>query len=101
MFDLKDYIQKGFKFIIVGAIGSVVNLGLLYFFTKYFGLYYIWSEVLAILIAFAVNYNGNILLKNINIEKNGSSSSSSKPVTPSPGVMEAEKVEDMTSAKRD
>jgi putative flippase GtrA len=44
------------KFCIVGAIGTVINFGLLYFLTEYFGIYYIYSSwigaVTAQLIAF-------------------------------------------------
>jgi len=69
MLDFGDYFRKAAKFVVVGAIGSVVNLGLLYFFTRYLGIWYIYSEIIAILVAFAVNFNGNILAKNIKISK--------------------------------
>jgi len=72
MLDLRDYARKGFKFMIIGAVGSVVNLGMLYILVQYFKLWYIWAEVISILVAFAVNYNGNILVKNINVSKNAS-----------------------------
>ena len=93
MLDLKDYVKKGYKFMIIGAIGAIVNLGFLYIFDHYLGIWYLWAEVLATLIAFAVNFNGNILVKNINIGK-----SSSKVVPPPASVVSAEKVDDITSA---
>ena len=89
MLDLRDYIRKGFKFMIIGAIGSVINLGVLYVLVQYFKFWYILAEVIAILVAFAVNYNGNILVKNIHINKN-----SSEEISP-PHVMKAEEREDI------
>ncbi len=92
MLDLKDYARKGFKFMVIGAVGSVVNLGMLYFLVQYFKLYYIWAEVIAILVAFAVNYNGNILVKNINVSKNVA-----KEIPPSPSILKA-KSEDLSKS---
>ena len=88
MLDLKDYFQKGFKFVIVGAIGAGVNLGCLYVFHQYFHIWYIWAEVLATIVAFIANYNGNILVKNITIEKN--SPVASPPTAPA-NIIKAEK----------
>jgi len=93
MFDLKDYIKKGFKFIIIGAIGAVVNWGFLVFFVQEFRMFYLTAEILATIIAFAVNFNGNILVKNISISKNPPS----KAEPPTPQVLKAEKTEEMTS----
>ncbi len=94
MLDLKDYVKKGFKFMIIGAVGAVVNLGLLYLFVQYGKIWYFWAEVLATLIAFAVNFNGNILVKNINIGKN------SKVISPPANIVSAEKVEDLLPVPR-
>jgi hypothetical protein len=85
MLDLKDYVQKGFKFVIVGAIGTGVNLACLYIFHQYFHIWYITAEVLATVVAFVANFNGNILVKNISIEKNSS------VATPPTSTIKAEK----------
>jgi O-antigen/teichoic acid export membrane protein len=90
MLDLRDYIRKGIKFMIIGAVGSVVNLGMLYFLVQYFKMWYIWAEVISILVAFLVNYNGNILVKNIHVSKD-----SPKEVQSSPKVINAQKPEDL------
>jgi hypothetical protein len=92
MLDLRDYVKKGFKFMVIGAVGSVVNLGMLYILVQYFKLWYIWAEVISILVAFAVNYNGNILVKNINVTKNVT-----KEISPSPGILKAQKSEDLSA----
>ncbi|HMD13524.1 MAG TPA: GtrA family protein [Bacteroidota bacterium] len=55
---------------IIGAIGTGVNLGVLYFLVEYLKVWYLYAEVIAIIIAFGVNFNGNILVKNIEIGKN-------------------------------
>ena len=69
MLDFGDYFRKALKFMIIGAVGALINWGLLYFFTQYFNIWYIYSEILATIIAFGVNFNGNILVKNIKIRK--------------------------------
>ncbi|HYB03048.1 MAG TPA: GtrA family protein [Nitrososphaerales archaeon] len=97
MLDLKDYVKKGFKFMVIGAVGSVVNLGMLYFLVQYFKLWYIWAEVISILVAFAVNYNGNILVKNINVSKNVT-----KEIPPPPaGILEVQKSENLSAKPGD
>jgi hypothetical protein len=93
MFNLKDYAKKAFKFMVIGAVGSVVNLGLLYFFVEYVKLWYLWGEVIAILVAFMVNFNGNILVKNIHITKDTSKAAADVPV-----VKEIKKEEELTAS---
>jgi hypothetical protein len=90
MLDLGDYVRKGFKFMIIGAVGSLVNLGSLYFLVQYFKVWYIWAEVISILVAFAVNYNGNILVKNIVVSKNAS-----KEVPAPSKIINSQKPEDL------
>ena len=70
MFDLRDYVRKAFKFMIVGAIGAVANLALLFFFVQYLKIYYVLADIIAIIIVFGLNFNGNILMKNIKNRKN-------------------------------
>jgi O-antigen/teichoic acid export membrane protein len=89
MLDLKDYITKGYKFVIIGAIGAVVNWGLLYVFVQGFKIWYLSGEVLATVIAFVVNYNGNILIKNIHIAK-----SEPKSVTPPSNIVATNNVQE-------
>jgi len=64
----KQFITKGIKFAIIGAIGTVMNLGILYALTDYGHVYYILSELVAIIIVFVFNYVGNILVGNIRID---------------------------------
>lgn len=94
MFDLRDYLQKSIKFMIIGAIGAGVNLGCLYVFVHYFHIWYIEGEVLATIIAFVANFNGNILVKTIKIDK-----SPAKTVpnpSPTPSVIKAGNVNDLS-----
>lgn len=44
------------RFIIVGAITFVVDYGLLYIFTEYIGLYYMYSTAIAFIAAVIFNY---------------------------------------------
>ena len=64
----KQFITKGIKFAFIGAIGTVLNLGILYTLTSYGHLYYLVSELIAIIIVFVFNFVGNILVGNIKIE---------------------------------
>ncbi len=64
----KQFVTKGIKFAFIGAVGTVVNLGILYGLTTYAHVYYILSELIAILIVFAFNYIGNIMVGNIKID---------------------------------
>ncbi len=67
-FDLKQFVTKGVKFAFIGAIGTVLNLGILYSLTTYVHLYYLISELIAIVIVFVFNFVGNILVGNIRID---------------------------------
>jgi putative flippase GtrA len=66
--NLNQFVKKGLKFAFIGAIGTVLNLGILYGLTNYAHLYYLYSELIAIIIVFGFNYVGNILVGNIKIE---------------------------------
>ena len=66
--NFKQFVVKGIKFGIVGAIGTFLNLGILFALTEYVHVYYIYSEVVAIVIVFGFNYIGNILVGNIKID---------------------------------
>lgn len=63
----QDYVKKLVKFAVIGALGSVINLAILFILTNYFHLFYVTSEIIAIIIVFVFNYNGNIIMKNIEI----------------------------------
>ncbi|MFX0057850.1 MAG: GtrA family protein [Candidatus Heimdallarchaeota archaeon] len=52
----KDLIIKFTKFAIVGAIGTFINLGVLFLFADIFGVYYIISEVIAFYVSVLNNY---------------------------------------------
>ena len=69
MLDFGDYFRKALKFMIIGAIGALINWGLLYFFVQYLNVWYLTAEIVATIIVFGVNFNGNILVKNIKIRK--------------------------------
>jgi len=67
--DLRQFILKGIKFGFIGGIGTVLNLGILFGLTEYAHLYYIYSELIAIVLVFGFNYMGNILVGNIRIDR--------------------------------
>ncbi|MGQ4872929.1 MAG: GtrA family protein [Promethearchaeia archaeon] len=52
----KSILKELFKFAIVGFLGALVNLLLLYIFTEYLKIYYLISEIIAIIIATIHNY---------------------------------------------
>jgi putative flippase GtrA len=64
----RNYITKGFKNASVGALGAIINWILLFMLTQRFGIWYIWSEIIATFFAWFFNYNFNILLKVIDLE---------------------------------
>lgn len=66
--NLKEFVTKGIKFAVIGAIGTGLNLGILYALTEYAHVYYIVSELTAIIIVFVFNYVGNILIGNIRLD---------------------------------
>jgi len=45
-----------FKFCVVGGIGSIINLGLLYSLTEWFGVYYLLSSCIAIELSIISNF---------------------------------------------
>jgi putative flippase GtrA len=65
--NLKIFMKKGFKFTLIGGIGSILNLSILYLLTNELNIYYIYSEVIAILLVYIFNYIGNIKIGNIDI----------------------------------
>lgn len=52
----KPFITQAIKFAIVGAIGTIINLTILYTLTEFFHLHYILSEVIAFIVASLNNY---------------------------------------------
>ena len=55
----KHSIKQYFKFIIVGGIGVVINLTILFLLTEFLGIYYIVSEIIAFITAIIHNYSIN------------------------------------------
>jgi len=53
---LNSFIKQLFKFAFVGAIGTIVNLSILYILTEFFHVYYILSEMIAFSAASLNNY---------------------------------------------
>ncbi|MFX0186814.1 MAG: GtrA family protein [Candidatus Hodarchaeota archaeon] len=56
LFTSKAFIKQGIKFAFVGAIGTFVNLSILYLLTDIFGILYLISETFAFVIALLNNY---------------------------------------------
>ena len=52
----KTSVLEFVKFGIVGAIGTIVNLGILYLFTDIFSIYYIISEIIAFIASSLNNF---------------------------------------------
>jgi hypothetical protein len=84
MLDFGDYFRKALKFMIIGGIGALVNWAILVFLVQEFRVFYLTAEIIATLIAFGVNFNGNILLKNIKIRKGPVVEKASAPPSPAP-----------------
>jgi len=56
LFKSKSFIKQGIKFAFVGAIGTFVNLSILYILTDVFGILYLISEAFAFGMALLNNY---------------------------------------------
>ena len=56
LFTSKAFIKQGLKFAFIGAIGTFVNLSILYILTEIYGIQYIISESIAFGIALSNNY---------------------------------------------
>ena len=52
----KTTLRQAVKFGLVGCLGTLVNLGVLFIFTEFFLLFYIISEVIAFVVAGLHNY---------------------------------------------
>lgn len=52
----KNVMGEFFKFGVVGIVGMFVNLAILYYFTEYFGIWYMVSAVFAFLFAMTLNF---------------------------------------------
>jgi len=52
----KETLKHMIKFAIVGSIGAVINLSILYCLTELFNFYYIFSEIVAFTVAVTNNY---------------------------------------------
>ena len=52
----KSFILQFIKFGVVGALGTIVNISILYFLTEFFNLYYIISEIFAFSASVLNNY---------------------------------------------
>lgn len=55
----KETIAQFIKFCVVGGIGVVVNLGITYCFTEFFGIWYMASNFIGICFAVVSNFIGN------------------------------------------
>lgn len=47
------------KFFVVSGIAALLNLSFLYIFTEFFGIWYLFSQFLAIVITLMINFLGN------------------------------------------
>lgn len=52
--------RRGVKFNIVSVAGMLINITVLYLFTEFLGIYYIYSEIIGIAAAFLWNYFVNL-----------------------------------------
>lgn len=52
----KKIIIEFFKFSCVGLLGTFINLGVLYLFTEYYQIYYVYSSLYAFVVAVTVNF---------------------------------------------
>lgn len=57
----KSHFKRICKYATVGACGSIVNWTLLYCFTEFGGLWYMFSSIIATLCAFIFNYTFNTI----------------------------------------
>jgi len=55
-------IERYISFFIIAIIAFFVNLSILYFLTEYFGVYYMFSQLIAIAFSLWINFIGNRLL---------------------------------------
>ena len=51
--------KKYFKFFVISIFAAGVNISLLYFFTEFFLIYYLYSQVLATGVSLWINFLGN------------------------------------------
>lgn len=52
----KPFIKHLLKFAIVGVIGTIINLSILYYLTEFANVYYIISEIIAFMLSALNNY---------------------------------------------
>lgn len=52
----KSFIKQFVKFSIVGGLGTLINIAILYAFTEVFNVYYIASEIIAFIVSGLNNY---------------------------------------------
>jgi len=52
----KNVVREFFKFALVGLLGTLINIGVLYLFTEFFGVYYVISAIFAFIIAATSNF---------------------------------------------
>tara|TARA_Y100000310_G_scaffold339655_1_gene432976 strand:+ start:3578 stop:4669 length:1092 start_codon:yes stop_codon:yes gene_type:complete len=55
----KNVIREFFKFVIVGGIGTIVNILILYLLTEKVGVYYIFSAIISFIVAMTSNFTLN------------------------------------------
>jgi putative flippase GtrA len=58
---IKKHSKRIIKYGIVGTSGFFIDVGFLYLLTQYGHIWYMFSEAIATLIAFVINYTGNTL----------------------------------------
>ena len=52
-------VSKYFQFLIISSISLIVNLSILFILVEFYGIWYIFAEVLAIMGGFLINFSGN------------------------------------------
>lgn len=55
----KHVVMEFFKFALVGGIGALVNIGILYWLTEKIGIYYLVSAIFSFIVAMTINFTFN------------------------------------------
>ena len=68
-FELKDYVKKQFKYSFSGALGLPLGLGLLFAFTQYGHIWYIYSSLLSMAICSVTGFWVNVIFQVIKLKR--------------------------------
>ena len=63
----REYLTKGFTWAVIGGTGSIINWTILYILTSHSGVWYVYSEIIATVVAFWCNYSLLVVAHVVNI----------------------------------